>query len=348
MKLIRIIFFPFSIIYGIVIAIRNFAFEKNWIRSVKFDVPIICIGNLSTGGTGKTPHTEFLIEQLAGELNVGVLSRGYKRLTKGFVRANETSTWQDVGDEPLQYYFKYHDKVSVQVDEERVRGVIHTMGDIPNTDLILLDDAYQHRSLQAGFNILLTDYTSPFFNDWLLPTGDLREFRSGKNRADYIVVTKCPNELTETKKQEFIQKINPLGSQKVFFSKINYKGVFNLKHQKLETLPDNILLITGIANPRPILNKLEKQNVKHLRYPDHYRFKEKDIRKITEIFGNFASENKIILTTVKDLMRLRIFKSLCEDYNSEIHYLDISIEMDGHTDFINGLKDYVERNKKYS
>jgi tetraacyldisaccharide 4'-kinase len=345
MNLIRLIFFPFSIIYGGIIAIRNFLFRKNIRRSVKFDVPIVCVGNLSTGGTGKTPHTELLIEKLSNVYEIGVLSRGYKRLTKGFVRADSNSSWEDVGDEPLQYFFKYENKVSVQVDEERIRGVIHTIGDLPKTELILLDDAYQHRSLIAGFNILLTDFKKPFFKDFILPVGNLREFRSGKNRADYIVVTKCPDLLSNDIKKEYINKIAPNSHQKVFFSSIEYKGIFNLDGVEISKLPENILLVTGIANPSPIKEKLKDLNVVHLEYPDHYRFKDRDIKKITDLFGTFAVGNKIILTTVKDLMRLKIFKNFCEEYKEEIHYLDISIRIEDENEFIDGIKKYVDENK---
>ncbi|MEZ4936556.1 MAG: tetraacyldisaccharide 4'-kinase [Crocinitomicaceae bacterium] len=346
MNLIRFIFFPFSLIYGLIIGVRNFLFKNGIRKGVSFDLPIICIGNLSTGGTGKTPHTELLIENLHTEYQIGVLSRGYKRLSQGYFRANENSTWEDIGDEPLQYYFKYGNQVSVQVCEERIQGVIRIAGDQPNTDLILLDDAYQHRSIQAGFNILLTDYSRPFYSDFILPVGDLREFRSGKNRADYIVVTKCPTDLNEVDKKKIISKIHPLQNQKVFFSQIRYKGVYNLNNEKQEQLQDNILLITGVAKPEPILQYLEGRNVRHLKYPDHYRFKPKDIEKIRDIFDSFAHGNKIILTTVKDLMRLRIFKDFIQEFESIIHYLDISIEIDNKNEFLNGIKNYVEANKR--
>ncbi len=346
MKLIRFIFFPFSILYGIAILIRNYLFSKGIRKGVEFDLPIICVGNLSTGGTGKTPHSEYLIEQFSEKYQTAILSRGYKRLTKGFVRADENTTWQDVGDEPLQYYFKYADKVSVQVDEERIRGVIRIAGDQPNTDLVILDDAYQHRSLKPGFTILLTDFQNPFYADYLLPMGDLREFRSGKNRADYIVVTKCPEHLSKEEKSRMMQRIDPNSNQKVFFSRIHYKGIFNLKNQKIEEVPENILLITGIAKSGPIVEILKDRNVKHLKYPDHYRFKQRDIEKITDIFGNFAAGNKIILTTVKDLMRLRFFKSFMDELGENIHYLDISIKIDEEKEFLNGIENYIESNKR--
>lgn len=346
MNLIRFIFFPFSIIYGAAIVVRNYLFSKGIRKGVEFDLPIICVGNLSTGGTGKTPHTEYLIENLHEEYKLAVLSRGYKRLTKGYVRANEKSTWEDIGDEPLQYYFKHSDKSTIQVDEERIRGVIRIAGDQPETELILLDDAYQHRSLKAGFTILLTDYQYPFFNDFILPVGNLREFRSGKNRANFIVVTKCPENISAAKKEEFASKIKPLKTQKIFFSRIEYKGIFNLLNEKVNRVPENILLVTGIANPSPILEKLKGKNIKHLNYPDHYRFKQRDIDKITDIFGTFASENKMILTTVKDLMRLKIFKNFCEKHQSDIHYLDISVRIENENEFLNGIKHYVEANKR--
>lgn len=346
MKLIRFILFPFSLIYGTIILIRNFLFYKELRKGVQFDLPIICIGNLSTGGTGKTPHTELLVEKLANSYNIAVLSRGYKRLSKGYVRADEKTTWEDVGDEPLQYFYKYGNQVSVQVDEERIRGVIRIAGDQPKTDLVLLDDAYQHRSIKPGFSILLTDYSKPFFEDFILPVGDLREFRSGKNRADYIVVTKCPKTISEREKRVFTNKINPRKNQRVFFSQILYKGVFKLSGEKVQELPKNILLITGIAKPQPILNYLNGKNVKHLNYPDHYRFKARDIEKITNIFDNFADGNKMILTTVKDLMRLRIFKKFCEEYQKEIHYLDISVKIDNETEFLKGIRNYVEANRR--
>lgn len=306
MNRIRFLLFPFAALYYLITWFRNFLFDKKILTSTSFSIPTIVVGNLSVGGTGKTPQIEYLIRLLKDTYRVAVLSRGYKRKTKGFLEVDKNITALEVGDEPLQFYQKFKN-VHIAVDENRVHGIqqlihIHT----PN--IILLDDAFQHRKLQASFYILLTSYANLFVDDFLLPVGNLREARRGVKRANVIVVTKCPEDLSETAQQKIIKKINPVKKQRVLFTTISYsekvKGFLNIDLQ--DCVDFEILLITGIANPIPLLQFLSKKNIryKHLKFSDHYHFSEADIRKITTTFESIQSDKKMILTTEKDFVRL--------------------------------------------
>ena len=215
MSILRFLLFPFALIYWCATALRNFLYSKGIYKSSEFDLPIISVGNLSAGGTGKTPHVEYLIRLLSTNFNVATLSRGYGRKKAGFQQANLNSTSKDIGDEPLQFFSKFQPKVHVFVDAKRVDGVIQAIREEPEIDLFLLDDAFQHRAIKPGHSILLTDYSSPFYNDYILPIGMLREQKSQYKRANTIIVSKCPETLTLNEKQEITNKINPLPSQTV-------------------------------------------------------------------------------------------------------------------------------------
>ena len=305
MKFIRFFLFPFAIIYGIVTGIRNSFFDIGLFKSTSFEKPIIAVGNLSVGGTGKTPQIEYLIKLLKTSYKVGVLSRGYGRKTKGFVLVNDTKNARDVGDEPLQFYKKFN-SINVAVDENRVHG-IHQM---QTSDVILLDDAFQHRKVNAGFYILLTKYSDLFSNDFILPVGNLRERRVGVKRADVVVVTKCPNAIDLEEKNAICRLINRYFNGPIFFSTIEYSDVLlSNTDDKISTsaLPNyEVLLVTGIANPKPLEIYLSQFNCKykHLRFSDHHQFSEKEISKIKTEFKALKSENKMVLTTEKDFVRL--------------------------------------------
>jgi tetraacyldisaccharide 4'-kinase len=310
-------------------------------------VPIINIGNLSVGGTGKTPHTEYLIRLLQNDYQLFTLSRGYGRKEPGFKIADESSTARQVGDEPLSYYRKYGDTIGVAVDANRVMGVIGICRENPKTEVILLDDAYQHRAIQAGLNILITTFDRPFFKDFILPVGDLREFRSGKDRADIIIVSKCP-ELNEQEKSEIIEKIRPNKHQQVFFSRIRYgemRALNALQKGGMEATQP-VILVTAIAQAKYLKKHLEKKHpiLHHFEFNDHYDFKVSDITKVHNLFDKFVSENPIIVTTEKDAMRLE--KSTLSEHVKAYPWLvqTIEIEIDKEGEFNKLVKKYVEEN----
>src|SRR3984957_3794995 len=255
---IRILLFPFSIIYGFIILIRNFLFNKKILSSTSFNLPVICVGNLAVGGTGKSPMVEFLIKALKNEFAIAILSRGYKRKTKGYALANETSTVLQIGDEPMQFHIKFPD-VPIAVGEERLVAIPQLLHDLPSTEVIILDDAFQHRSVKAGLNILLTDYNNLFTRDWWLPSGDLRDAPSSYKRAEIIVVTKCPESLNDDERRAVAAEIGPLAHQQIFFSSIQYGAPYRIVGSGGAVINEGVevLLVTGIANPAPLKEWLD-------------------------------------------------------------------------------------------
>lgn len=325
MNKLRKILFPLSVLYHGVTSFRNFLFEKQYIESTQYDIPVICVGNLNVGGTGKSPMIEFLISILKDKYNVAVLSRGYKRKTKGFLLVEKHHTVEEVGDEPLQFKHKFP-KLIVAVDADRRRG-IEKLKD--QAEVILLDDALQHRKVKPSYSILLTSYTDLYINDLLLPAGNLRESRAGASRANIIVVTKCPDKLPYSKQQQIHFDLKPQPHQHVYFSTIAYattmQGLSEVKH--LEYLEDkNFALVTGIANPKPMVEYLNSLKLKfeHFSFPDHHNFSESEIQKL--------DTQKIILTTEKDFMRLK-----GKIQNAELYYLPISISL------LNKEEGFIER-----
>ena len=310
LKSFRYVLFPFSIIYGGIIWVRNKMFDKKLLRSASFNFPVICVGNLAMGGTGKTPMTEYLIRLLKENYHTAVLSRGYKRKTKGFVLADNHTTAIDIGDEPMQIHLKFKD-ITVAVDEERVVGIPLILQANPETEVIILDDAFQHREVIAGLNILLTDYNNLYTRDLLLPAGDLRDLRSSSERADIIIVTKCKSYIEEEEKQKIISEIRPSQHQKVYFTKIKYSVPFHLysHEEKILDPQSQVLLVCGIANPQPLKEVLTKyvSTYEILNYRDHHIFTTDDLREIKDHFSKMNSDNKIILTTEKDAVRLSKF-----------------------------------------
>lgn len=338
MGILRFLLFPLTLIYDLVTRVRNYFYELGLFNSKSFDIPIIAVGNLSVGGTGKTPQIEYLIRFLQNNYKTAVLSRGYKRNTKGFILLNNTHTSEDVGDEPLQFFKKFP-KVHVAVDENRVNG-IQELQQKKSIDIVLLDDAFQHRKVKADCYILLTKHDDLYTDDFVLPTGNLRESKLGAKRAHIIVVTKCPTDLSTEKQQAIKRKLKVTPKQHVFFSNISYhnktSGKLNIP---LEALNDyEILLLTGIANPAPLVSflKAKGNKVDHLKYSDHHRFTLKEIDTITAKYNAISSDKKILLTTEKDYMRLssKIFP---------LSYLQMSAKfIDGDNQFNAAVKSFLK------
>jgi tetraacyldisaccharide 4'-kinase len=308
LKSFRVLLLPFAIVYGWVIALRNWLFNKQILKSVQFQFPIICVGNLSLGGTGKSPMVEHLLTLIADDFKVATLSRGYKRKTKGYALANKTTTALEIGDEPMQFHIK-HPNVSVAVCERRIEAIPQLIQDIPNLQAIILDDAFQHREIIAGLNIILTDYNNLYCDDIFFPTGDLRDERKSASRADIIVVTKCPSDLTIQDKNEMIEKIYPAQNQSIFFTSISYETpyhIYNPNDQWILTIKDEVLLVCGIANPLPLKEYLHENTHTYyqLSYSDHHIFSIEDLNEIRDKFDQISEKRKIILTTEKDAVRL--------------------------------------------
>lgn len=342
-RTIRKILFPFSLIYDLITSVRNFLYDKNLIHSYGFELPIIAIGNLNVGGTGKSPQVEYLIRILSPNLKLAVLSRGYGRETKGFVLADSESRAEDVGDEPLQFYKKFSG-ITVAVDENRARGVQRLLQLIPDLELILLDDAFQHRKVRAGYYILLTSFSDLYSDDLLLPAGNLRESKRQARRADTVVVTKCPEDLNFETRAEVQARLSLEKSQKLFFSEISYadKVIGPTSDINVDQLSlYQVILVTGIANPNPLLEFLRSKSIEfqHLKFGDHHKFSDNDIHKIVFRFEKIQTSKKIILTTEKDYVRNFL------DVNQEVYYLPIETKfLDGHTKFDEIINSYVRKN----
>jgi tetraacyldisaccharide 4'-kinase len=307
MKLIRLILFPISILYGFILRIRNLAYDIEIIKSYEANIPTICFGNLSMGGTGKTPHTKFLIDKLA-DRNIVVLSRGYGRKTTGFLWVETNSMAKHVGDEPLEIK-RHYPKIKVAVCENRVEGIKQIQKEFPNTELVILDDAYQHRKLKCSCYILLTTYSNPFYKDFIVPTGYLRDNRAEAKRAAVTIVTKSP---IEQNNQAIIkQLIGRYTKAPVCFSHLKYADILpSLNSQQKSSISDlankNIILLTGLANPTPFVDfwKSNANVIHHFNFPDHHDFTSKDLLKLRQIFDSFANQEPIVITTEKDSMRL--------------------------------------------
>ncbi len=316
-KRLRYILIPFSIIYKGVIWTRNKLFDKKVFRSASFNFPVICVGNLAVGGTGKTPMVEYLIRILRNKYHVATLSRGYKRKTKGFAIANENTSAVEIGDEPMQIHKKFPE-VTVAVAEERVIGIPQLLFEAPKTGVIILDDAFQHREVRAGLNILLTDYNKLYSNDLMLPAGNLRDVKSSSKRAEIIVVTKCDPDMDDNKRDKIIKELNPLPHQKIFFTKIEYGKPYHLftKENYFHKQDCNVLLICGIANPKPFEKAVSGffSSYELMLYKDHHIFNSTDLKEIKKKFTDIKNEKKIILTTEKDGVRFSKFEKELENF----------------------------------
>ena len=355
MTIIRILVAPFTLLYGCILFIRNLCYDKGLLPETSFELPIINVGNLAFGGTGKTPHIEYLIRLLKTQYKVAVLSRGYKRKTIGYFFASNESTAVEIGDEPRQIKQKFKAEIDLAVSENRVIGVPNLLFDAPETDIILLDDSFQHRAIKAGLNILLTDYNNLFTQDYLTPSGTLREYRAGYKRADIIIVTKCNADLGEKEKQEIIAEIKPLVHQKVYFSYQKFGALihyFNGSMLPIDEIKNtDLLLFSGIAKATSFEKYLEtnsKSIIDAWQFGDHHDFTIEEMEKLLATFGSNPSTNKIIVSTEKDSMRLMTdeFKALLQNY--PIYYLPLEIVFfeNEKTFFNNQILNYVEQNKR--
>lgn len=337
MNIFRKLLFPFALIYWLVTFIRNFLYDVGIFKSQSFDIPIIAVGNLSVGGTGKSPQIEYLIRLLSDNYQVATLSRGYKRSTTGFVLADHNANAKTLGDEPFQFYSKYP-KTIVAVDENRVEGIEILLDLDKKPNVILLDDAFQHRKVKAGFYILLTAYDDLFCDDFILPFGNLREPGFGKNRSDMIIVTKCSNNIEELAQEKIKDKLKV--SQTVYFTTIAYdRDVYNElgKISVNEIKAEEKVVIAGIAKPKPFFDFLEAKAEETMVFSDHHNFEEKDIITIL----NKAKNNKII-TTEKDYVRLNDKLP-----KKQLYYLPIQAKfLNASTDFDKKITDYVEQSSR--
>lgn len=334
---------PFAWIYDFITSIRNMMYDHGLLKQQSFDKPLICIGNLAVGGSGKTPHTEYLINLLSQNgYKVAVLSRGYKRKTKGFVLATDQSTAEEIGDEPLQMKKKFPNIV-MAVDEDRCDGVSKI---IDKVDVVLLDDAFQHRKIKAGLNIILTDYNKPYYKDYLMPAGRLRENQSGNKRAEIIIMTKCRQEHISTDDIKYNStKLGLSENQQLFFTGIKYGKLSN--GLELKDLANyNIVLVTGIANPKPLEEELSKHvtMMKTIRFSDHHNFTDSELKKIDDTFANLPSDKKrLIITTEKDFTRLGNLSNI--DYLCSLP-IEVNILNDDKLKFDNLILDYCKQYKK--
>jgi tetraacyldisaccharide 4'-kinase len=344
----RILLLPISFLYHIVLTIRHKLYDWHLLKATRFEMPVICVGNLNLGGTGKTPHTEYLIRLLKNDYRLATLSRGYGRKTKGFKLADATSTYEILGDEPLQYFKKFPD-IQVAVDEDRVEGVNKLLKSQPSPEVILLDDAFQHRSIAAGLNILLTEYGHLYCDDFLVPAGTLRDVRSASKRADLIVVSKSPKDLDESEKQRIIGKLKPSEGQKVFFSSLEYQDLEPL-NDKAKTITaekaDSVLAFCGIAHPEPFVEALKEQfkSVDFLRFADHHAYTENDMANIFRRFEALDGDKKIIVTTEKDAARLTNSPYLCHFEDAPLYVLPVSVRFHEEEKFNKEILNYVRKN----
>lgn len=311
LKSFRYLLLPLAFLYGLVIWLRNWMYDVKLLKSATFNFPIICVGNLAVGGTGKTPMTEFLVEFLQYRYKTATLSRGYKRKTKGFAIANDQSTAIDIGDEPMQFHQKFPAN-TVAVGEERLVAIPQLLHDRPETEVIILDDAFQHRTVEAGLNIVLTECKNLYTRDFMLPAGDLRDVRASIKRAHMVVVTKCPPGFTQQDRDSTIKELNMQPHQTVFFTEILYGNPYHLFKNTTTGFDANtdVLLLCGIANPKPLKDFLAGyvRSYDMLRYADHHIFSSEELMEIKQQFESIDSDNKIIITTEKDAVRLQKFE----------------------------------------
>ena len=355
----KVVLIPFAWLYGFVIWIRNSLYDNGFLKSTAFKMPLISVGNITVGGTGKTPHVEYLAGLLEGEFNVATLSRGYKRKNRDFRIASPKSTVSEIGDEPLQMKRRYPD-ITVAVDRKRVNGVEKLMKQTPPVEVILLDDAYQHRSIKAGLSILLVDYERPIDRDHLLPAGMLREPASRRSRANIILVTKTPERTQAIELREYVNRLGLSMAQHLFFTTMHYgelKPVYaGLPHRNADWFKQKVggtLLVTGIANPRPLRKYAQSihANLSELNFPDHHQYTIKDMEKISGAYRRLKKEHKeiLVLTTEKDAMRL-------QEQNPSPELREALFSVPIHVHFLNDDKEnfdrqllsYVNSNKRSS
>lgn len=345
-----LLLYPISKLYGIGMAVRNKMFEYGMLKQEEFDIPVIVVGNLAMGGTGKTPHVEYIVESLLGKYNIGVLSRGYKRATSGFVLASPQSRHEDIGDESYQIYRKFGPDITVAVCEKRAEG-IRMMREInPDLNMIILDDAFQHRYVKPSVSVILTEYNRPVFNDNLLPYGRLRESARALNRADMVVVTKCPIDMKPMHYRIFEENLNLFPFQKLYFSRYNYGHLVPIFPEEATEIPalasqrsdTSLLVVTGVANPKPFVRYLRrhKAKVKLKRFADHHNFSSSDMDEICRRYDELSSSEKYIVTTEKDAVRILNNPYFPHRLKKNIFYVPIKVEFieRGDAEFTSGIE----------
>ncbi|KGE87745.1 MAG: tetraacyldisaccharide 4'-kinase [Phaeodactylibacter xiamenensis] len=328
-QLVQILLAPFSLLYGIGVSVRDFLYKQGLLKGVEFNLPVISVGNLSVGGAGKSPHIEYLIRLLKDYIDIATLSRGYGRKTKGYLEVHADMTAEQAGDEPLQFKRKFPE-IMVTVCESRTFAIPKIMMARPETKAILLDDAFQHRSVKPGMNILLTEYSHPFTRDYLLPAGRLREWRSAYERADIIIVSKCPPQLSEEERQAFTAEISPLPHQKLYFSYYDYGQPYFILNPRyrLEFTPElEVLLISAIARTDYLQAYLEEQveHIKAMEYEDHHYFTKYDVGQLKANFDRMETNRKVILTTEKDAMRLQLHHQYIKEHQLPVFALPVQV-----------------------
>lgn len=347
---------PFSWLYGFGVYVRNKMFDWGVLKEVSFDIPVVGVGNITVGGTGKTPHVEYILECLRYKRNIAVLSRGYKRKTRGFIVASAKSTPDDIGDEPLQIYEKFGGTVKVAVCESRVKGVRELIRKYPTLDLIVLDDSFQHRYIKPKVNIMLMDYTRPVYSDDILPLGRLRESRDAIYRADMVITTKCPGDVSPIDMRLVSKHLKLLPYQKLYFSTFDYGGLIPVFPDDCTdrvllndiTSDDSVILLTGVANPRPFVNHFRAYPFKKkvLHFPDHHDFKKSDLKEIHSKFDSMPGTRKYIITTEKDAVRISHNPYFPVEVRPCIYYMPIGVRMletNFGYDFVPDLLTAIER-----
>jgi len=354
-----IFLYPLSLLYGLITGFRNFLYNAEILKSHTFPMPVICVGNLTAGGTGKTPLTEYLVNLLREDFDVVVLSRGYKRKTRGFLFAGENSRSEDIGDEPLQIARKFPG-ITVAVDRKRVHGVREILDKKPDSGVIILDDAFQHRSITPGYSILLSDFDRLMIHDQMLPYGNLRESIANMKRADIIMITKSPETITPVQRRLIVKEIQKAPYQELLFTSTTYKTplpVFDdvkaekdIFRRRRKENPPGIVLVTGIANAKPLTGYLKKLTGEMISLPfgDHHRFSNSDFEKIMDAWESLKSSRKYLITTEKDAVRIREFTNIAEAIRKVFYYIPVGIKFlnDNQEEFDNLIIDYVRKNKR--
>ncbi|MEG0794886.1 MAG: tetraacyldisaccharide 4'-kinase [Odoribacter sp.] len=346
----KVLLLPLSVIYGMIVGFRNILFHLGILKSRSFSIPIICVGNITVGGTGKTPHTELIISTLQEKFRVACLSRGYKRKTSGFILSDVHSTAREIGDEPMQIKNKFPN-IQVACDEKRVRGIKKLLALSVPPEVIILDDGFQHRYVQADKNIILVDYSHPIHEDCLLPAGRLREDPGALKRADYIIVTKCPKDILPIERRILSKQLKIRAYQQLFFTSLEYGCIYDLTGQAKNMIPSKkstLLCLTGIAQPATYVEYLKTftEDVRELHYPDHHDFHKKDIENIENVFQKIGNKEKYIFTTEKDAMRLKGCE-LSTRIKSRIYYIPVVPKfIQDENVLLNEISEYVRKNKK--
>ena len=338
--------------YSWAVTIRNIAFDAGWLESKGFDLPVISVGNLTVGGTGKTPHIEYIINLLKDEFRIATLSRGYRRKTKGYYKAGENCKSTEVGDEPAQIKKKFP-CITVAVDEKRVNGITQLLKEDEKLDAILLDDAFQHRYVTPGLSILLVDYNRPTWRDNVLPFGRLRETATGIKRAHAVIVTKCPADISREQMEYYKKRLGAKEGTPIFFSTVCYDepiAIFDVKEKRCEI--DNgseILLLTGIARPEPLKKELERRgaNVTLMKFPDHHHFTSAELKEIASKFESLSPQNRRIITTEKDAERIVGRNDLPSIIEENIYTIPIKVRITENEEMFNQIiVDYVRKNQR--